>query len=92
MTDNIQNEIERNMKSGLGTAMVQETIAQLNGIMDVTVKQRAKDLVKSALGRSVRTKDPMFWPAGMLMLGLVQARKVMKQWGESTCTVLACKD
>ncbi len=74
MTDTMQKDIERNV--------ILESIAQLNGIMDVTAKQRAKDLVKSALGRSVRTKDPMFWPAGMLMLGLAQARKVVKLWGE----------
>ncbi len=77
MGEDLQKDIERNIKSGVGTTIIMETIAQLNGIMDVTAKQRAKDLVKSALGRSVRTKDPMFWPAGMLMMGLAQAREVM---------------
>ncbi len=58
------------------TALVRETIAELDVIMKVSAKDRAKDLVKSAMGRSVRSKDPMFWPAGMLMLGLVEARGV----------------
>ena len=55
--------------------IIKEGISELKTIMDVSARQRAKDIVKSALGRSVRTKDPMFWPAGMLMLGLAEARK-----------------
>ena len=55
--------------------IINESIAELETIMEVSLGQMAKDLVKSALGRSVRTKDPMFWPAGMLMLGLAEARK-----------------
>lgn len=51
--------------------IINETANQLDNIMNVTVAQTAKDIVKKAIGRSVRTKDPMFWPAGMLMLGLV---------------------
>ncbi|WP_026650916.1 glycoside hydrolase family 88 protein [Butyrivibrio proteoclasticus] len=53
--------------------IVDETIRQLDSIMRVPFKERAKDLVKKMMGRSVRTKDPMFWHAGMLMLGLVTA-------------------
>ncbi len=59
----------------LWVKLVLETIAELDGIMDVTLSQWAKDVVKRTLGRSARTKDPMFWPAGMLMLGLVEARR-----------------
>ncbi len=61
--------------------MVNTTISELAGIMDVSLRQRAKDLVKSALGRSVRSEDPMFWPAGMLMLGLAEARKTLAGGG-----------
>ncbi|MCR5405070.1 MAG: glycoside hydrolase family 88 protein [Butyrivibrio sp.] len=57
--------------------LVSETVSELNSIMKVSLKEQVKDLAKSALGRSVRTKDPMFWPAGMLMLGLVQARELI---------------
>ncbi len=53
--------------------LVDVTSDELLGIMEVSLLQRAKDAVKKMLGRSVRTKDPMFWPAGMLMLGLVTA-------------------
>ena len=49
------------------------TVNDLQTIMDVSVAQRLKDTAKSIMGRSVRTKDPMFWPAGMLLLGLISA-------------------
>ena len=58
-------------------AMVGATISELNDIMNVSLKQRAKDLVKTAIGRAVRVEEPMFWPAGMLMLGLAEAREVL---------------
>jgi rhamnogalacturonyl hydrolase YesR len=54
--------------------LVKETIRELSDIMNVSIKDQFKDAIKSAMGRSVRTKDPMFWPAGMLILGLVEAR------------------
>ena len=53
--------------------VVGKTVEQLNNIMNVSLSDRIKDLVKKALGRSVRTKDPFFWHAGMLMVGLVSA-------------------
>ena len=62
--------------------IINESIAELETIMEVSLGQMAKDLVKSALGRSVRTKDPMFWPAGMLLLGLAEARKRAASGGE----------
>ena len=55
--------------------IIHEAARQLHDIMNVTPAQAAKDVVKRAIGRSTRTKDPLFWPAGMLMLGLVQAAK-----------------
>ena len=55
--------------------LVKETIRELSDIMNVSIKDQFKDAIKNAIGRSVRTRDPMFWPAGMLMLGLVEARK-----------------
>ena len=55
--------------------LVRETLKDLDGIMKVSLKDQMKELAESALGRSVRAKDPMFWPAGMLMLGLVEARE-----------------
>lgn len=59
------------MVDGRIQSLVNETVKELDEIMNVTPGQVAKDVVKKAMGRSVRTKDPMFWPAGMLMLGLV---------------------
>jgi rhamnogalacturonyl hydrolase YesR len=62
--------------------IITESISQLDTIMDVTIKQAAKDVVKKAIGRSVRTKDPLFWPAGMLMLGLSEAAEWADKKGE----------
>ncbi|MBQ9304724.1 glycoside hydrolase family 88 protein [Butyrivibrio sp.] len=61
--------------------VLDRTVDDLLGIMNVSLVQQAKDVVKRFMGRSVRTKDPLFWPAGMLMLGLVSAaeQEVYKQ-------------
>ena len=61
--------------------VLDSTVDDLLGIMNVSLAQQAKDVVKRFMGRSVRTKDPLFWPAGMLMLGLVSAaeQEVYKQ-------------
>ncbi|SFP35195.1 Rhamnogalacturonyl hydrolase YesR [Butyrivibrio proteoclasticus] len=53
--------------------VIDRTVDDLLEIMNVSLIQQAKDVVKSFMGRSVRTKDPLFWPAGMLMLGLISA-------------------
>lgn len=59
--------------------VVGKTVEQLNNIMNVSLSDRGKDLVKKALGRSVRTKDPFFWHAGMLMVGLVSALEYLEK-------------
>lgn len=59
--------------------VVKETVKQLNNIMNVSLSDRIKDAVKKALGRSVRTKDPLFWHAGMLMVGLVSALEYLEK-------------
>ncbi len=69
----METEVEHMDERYIG--LVKETITELNDIMNVSVRDRIKDVVKKAMGRSVRTGDPMFWPAGMLMLGLVEARR-----------------
>lgn len=61
------------------TSLVEETIRQLDNIMNITPGQAAKDIVKKAMGRSVRSKDPMFWPSGMLILGLVISLGILKE-------------
>ena len=66
-----------NVDSEKYVAVVREAIKELGSIMDFSIKDWAKDLVKSAMGRSVRTKDPIFWPSGMLVLGLVEARRAL---------------
>ena len=59
--------------------VVGKTVEQLNNIMNVSLSDRVKDAVKKALGRSVRTKDPFFWHAGMLMVGLVSALEYLEK-------------
>lgn len=62
--------------------VVKETVKQFENIMNVSLKGRVKDSVKKAMGRSVRTKDPLFWPAGMLMLGLINAAEYLDALSE----------
>lgn len=38
-----------------------------------TIKAQIKNLVRQAAGRSVPERDVIFWPAGMLLLGLLEA-------------------
>ena len=59
--------------------VVGKTVEQLNNIMNVSLSDRIKDAAKKALGRSVRTKDPFFWHAGMLMVGLVSALECIEK-------------
>ena len=68
--------------------VVKVTVNQLENIMNVSLADRAKDTVKKALGRSVRTKDPLFWPAGMLMLGLVSSLEYLDAIGDDEARVL----
>ena len=62
--------------------IVNVTCEELLGIMNVSLAQQAKDVVKSFMGRSVRTKDPLFWPAGTELLGLLSAATYMKRLSE----------
>lgn len=45
----------------------------LNNINNYTTRDRVKDAAKKALHRQTTNRDPLFWPAGMLMLGLSEA-------------------
>ncbi|MBR4357726.1 MAG: glycoside hydrolase family 88 protein [Butyrivibrio sp.] len=63
--------------------VVRETVKQLNNIMNVSLSDRLKDVIKKVLGRSVRTKDPFFWHAGMLMLGLGSALEYLDKVEDS---------
>lgn len=68
--------------------IVDVTCEELLGIMDVSLAQQAKDVVKSIMGRSVRTKDPLFWPAGAQILGLVSAAGRMSRYKGDTVSEL----
>jgi rhamnogalacturonyl hydrolase YesR len=70
-----ENKTDKKSAEKVCAELVSESIRQLDDIMKVPFKRRLKDRVKGVLGRATRVKDPMFWPAGMLMLGLVEARR-----------------
>jgi len=53
--------------------LIAVSIEQLHEIQNPSAKTKLKNTAKKMLGRSVADKDIMFWPAGMLLLGLVQA-------------------
>jgi rhamnogalacturonyl hydrolase YesR len=72
--------------------IVTRTAKELANIMKVTPSQRLKDMVKKLLGRSTRTKDPMFWPSGMLMLGLTEAISNCKDDPELESTIRKALD
>ncbi len=55
--------------------IVKKAESELDDIMNVSLIDKMKDTAKKVMGRSVRTKDPLFWPSGMLMLGLLSAAK-----------------
>ncbi|WP_044913854.1 glycoside hydrolase family 88 protein [Butyrivibrio sp. WCE2006] len=61
--------------------MTQEIIEQMMRVAEAdlleinkyTPKDMVKDAAKKALGRATSNRDPIFWPAGLLMLGLSEA-------------------
>ena len=62
-----------NEYSRLRDALVRTAKADLKELMREDPVRRAKDAVKKLLGRPMRTKDELFWPQGMLLLGLLEA-------------------
>ncbi len=53
--------------------LINVSIEQLHEIQNPSTKTKLKNTAKKMLGRNVADKDIMFWPAGMLLLGLVHA-------------------
>ena len=49
-----------------------EAAHELENYGKLSVMQKLKRTAKQVLGRSVAKSDPMFWPAGMLMMGLAE--------------------
>ncbi|MCR4901932.1 MAG: glycoside hydrolase family 88 protein [Butyrivibrio sp.] len=50
-----------------------ESMKQLDAMQHSSLKVIAKRKIKSVLGRNVMPKDPVFWPAGAILLGLTEA-------------------
>lgn len=55
-------------------AVEKEAITQLKNINKKSLKQKCKNLAKKLMGRAADPKDMIFWPAGMLLLGLTEIR------------------
>lgn len=53
--------------------MAREAVRELDRMAHPGQKEKAKRLVKRLLGRSTAHEDLIFWPAGLLLLGLVEA-------------------
>ena len=50
--------------------IIKITEDDLSSINNYSAKDALKDAAKKALGRATTNRDPMFWPAGLLLLGL----------------------
>lgn len=53
--------------------MAEEAVRQLDKLRRPAPSVRLKNLARRALGRGVSGDDMIFWPAGLLLLGLVEA-------------------
>ena len=53
--------------------MAREAARELQKMAHPSAAERGRRLARRALRRSVGSSDPIFWPAGLLMLGLVEA-------------------
>ncbi|WP_026526788.1 glycoside hydrolase family 88 protein [Butyrivibrio sp. VCD2006] len=53
--------------------IIRVTENDLSSINNYTAKDALKDAAKKALKRATTNRDPMFWPAGLLLLGLTEA-------------------
>ncbi len=73
-TSGIQNCIwtEENLSDCI-EKMAQEAARQLQDLRHPALSKRLKDLVRRALGKGSSVDDMIFWPAGLLMLGLMEA-------------------
>ena len=76
MADHPETAQILNEYSRLRDALVRTAKADLKELMREDPVRRAKDAVKKLLGRPMRTKDELFWPQGMLLLGLLEAGEI----------------
>ncbi len=53
--------------------LCEEAGRQLVGLFEESTKEKLKKLAKRMIGRRQDPKDPVFWPAGLLLLGLVES-------------------
>ncbi|WP_026664275.1 glycoside hydrolase family 88 protein [Butyrivibrio sp. FC2001] len=53
--------------------IIRVTEKDLSEINNYSARDALKDVAKKALKRGVTNRDPIFWPAGLLMLGLSEA-------------------
>lgn len=61
------------MNAEILNQIIKVTESDLKNINNYTPKDMVKDAAKRALHRQTTNRDPLFWPAGMLMLGLSEA-------------------
>ncbi len=76
MTDHPETVQIVNEYGRMRDALVRTAEADLHRLMREDPVRHAKDAVKKLLGRAVRTRDELFWPQGMLLLGLLEAGEI----------------
>ena len=68
------------MQSPDKTSIIEkEAIAQLERINQKTFLAKCKNVAKKIMKRAAEPKDMIFWPAGMLMLGLTEAGQIEQE-------------
>ncbi len=58
------------LHGGRMTSIVEEAVRMLEGSRRPDAMAVLKNMAKQAMGRNVNEKDILFWPAGMLLLGM----------------------
>ena len=79
-SNGVMDMVDRTPDNRIFASVVEASAKELSHIMEVSATERAKDLVKRAIGRPAHVQDPM------LMLGLAKARKVIEADGRASKT------
>ena len=58
--------------------LADEAVRELFAYREANRKGQLKELAKKALGRGSHRRDDIFWPAGLLMLGLMESGRIQE--------------
>ena len=77
------------MNEQLFTEMIKVARSDLKNINNYDAKAFLKDTAKRMLGRGTTNRDMLFWPAGMLLLGLSEAYRALPSGSAQKDEILA---